>query len=106
MVPNCGWDQNVRLQLAFDPDDYSQEWSWVLDSEERVSFFDVLLHYPLVREWYLDNREFLAVRTDAMIFAADEPENLTMTTPDQPASQTEQPTADLAETKEAEEKED
>lgn len=100
-------DQNVRLQLAFDPDDYSQEWSFrVLDSEERVSFFDVLLHYPLVREWYLDNREFLAVRTDAMIFAADEPENLTMTTPDQPASQIEQPTADLAETKEAEEKED
>lgn len=32
-------DQNVRLQLAFDPDDYSQEWSFrVLDSEERVSF--------------------------------------------------------------------
>lgn len=41
-----------------------------------------------------------------MIFAADEPENLTMTTPDQPASQIEQPTAGLAETKEAEEKED
>lgn len=94
-------DQNVRLQLAFDPDDYAQEWSFrVLDKEERVSLFDVLLHYPLVREWYLDNREFLAVRTDAMIFAnnADQDhvdETLTMTTPDQPAQSAEQTAKNL-----------
>lgn len=66
-------DNHIRLQLAFDPDDYSQEWSFrVLDPEERFSFFDILLHYPLVSQWYLNNRDALAVRSDSLIFADDD----------------------------------
>jgi hypothetical protein len=61
-------DQNIKLDLSFDPDDYSQEWAFqVKDPHEQVSFFDLLLHYNLVRQWYLNDREALAVRSDRMI---------------------------------------
>lgn len=61
-------DQNIKLDLSFDPDDYSQEWAFqVKDPHEQVSFFDLLLHYKLVRQWYLNDREALAVRSDRMV---------------------------------------
>lgn len=66
-------DQGTKLDIAFDPDDYSQEWAFLVkDSDEQVSFFDVLLHYDLVREWYLANRSALAVRTDHMEIVDEE----------------------------------
>lgn len=66
-------DQDTKLDIAFDPDDYGQQWAFMVkDPEEQVSFFDVLLHYQLVRDWYLNDRESLAVRTDHMELADDE----------------------------------
>lgn len=63
-------DRQVHIELGFDPDDYSRQWAFrVVDDEEEVSFFDVLLHYKLIRDWYLDNRDALAVRSDPLIFA-------------------------------------
>lgn len=67
-------DRQVNLDLSFDPDDYSQQWFFaVQDPDGRVSFFDLLLHYQLIRDWYLDNRDELAVKSDPLIFADDQP---------------------------------
>lgn len=63
-------DRQIRLTLFYDPDDYSQQWKFkVVDPDQQYSFFDVLLHYSIIREWYLNNREALAVRSDSLIFA-------------------------------------
>ena len=69
-------DQGIKLDIAFDPDDYSQQWFFaVKDPDSRVSFFDTLLHYNLIRQWYLNNRAELAVRSDKLVVApADEEE--------------------------------
>lgn len=57
-------DQGIKLDLSFDPDSYSQEWAFqVKDPGEQVSFFDILLHYTLVRQWYLNDRQSLAVES-------------------------------------------
>lgn len=57
-------DHQVQLRLSYDPDDYSQQWGFtVLDPEQKVSFFGVLLHSPLVRQWFLANRDQLALQT-------------------------------------------
>lgn len=63
-------DRDIQLTLSYDPDDYSQQWEFkVRDPEGQYSFFDLLLHYKMIREWYLDNREGLAVRSDPLVFA-------------------------------------
>lgn len=63
-------DRQIRLTLFYDPDDYSQQWKFkVVDPDQQYSFFDVLLHYSIIREWYLNNWEALAVRSDPLIFA-------------------------------------
>lgn len=68
-------DQGIKLNVAFDPDDYSQQWFFaVKDPGSRVSFFDTLLHYHLIRQWYLDNREELAVRSDKFVIANEDEE--------------------------------
>lgn len=57
-------DQGIKLDLSFNPDDYSQEWAFqVKDPGEQVSFFDILLHYNLIRQWYLGDRDSLAVES-------------------------------------------
>jgi hypothetical protein len=69
-------DQGIKLDIAFDPDDYSQQWFFAVnDPTAQVSFFDTLLHYHLIRKWYLDNRSALAVRSDKMVLAPDEEES-------------------------------
>ena len=68
-------DRDVNLDISFDPDDYSQQWFFtVQDPDNRVSFFDLLLHYQLIRDWYRNNREELSVKSDPLIFA-DDPED-------------------------------
>lgn len=63
-------DRQIELSLFFDPDDYSKQWKFrVVDPQEQYSFFDILLHYEMIRNWYLDNREALAVRSDPLVFA-------------------------------------
>jgi hypothetical protein len=66
-------DQGIKLDIAFDPDDYSQQWFFAVDDPTaQVSFFDTLLHYHLIRKWYLDNRSSLAVRSDKLVLAPDD----------------------------------
>ncbi|WP_413230816.1 hypothetical protein [Limosilactobacillus urinaemulieris] len=66
-------ERQVNLDLSFDPDDYSQQWFFsVQDPDAQVSLFDLLLHYQLIRDWYLNNRDELAVKSDPLIFADDE----------------------------------
>lgn len=63
-------DRQIRLTLFFDPDDYSQQWKFrVEDPDQQYSFFDVLLHYEIIKDWYLNNRDALAVRSDPLVFA-------------------------------------
>lgn len=63
-------DRQIELSLFYDPDDYSKQWKFrVTDPDEQYSFFDILLHYEMIRDWYLDNREALAVRSDPLVFA-------------------------------------
>lgn len=63
-------DRQIRLTLSYDADDYSQQWKFqVIDPDQQYSFFDVLLHYGIIKDWYLDNREALAVRSDPLVFA-------------------------------------
>ena len=45
---------------------------WVLtvrDSDQRVSWFDVLLHFDFMRDWYLGNIEALEIKADPLVFA-------------------------------------
>lgn len=51
-------------QLAGQPE-------WVLtvhDDEQKISWFDVLLKYPFMRDWYLENLTDLEVKSDPLIF--------------------------------------
>lgn len=66
-------DQGIKLDITFDPDDYAQQWFFVVkDPDSRVSFFDTLLHYHLIRQWYLANRSDLAVRSDKLVLAPED----------------------------------
>ncbi|WP_251547931.1 hypothetical protein [Limosilactobacillus caecicola] len=61
-------DRHIQLTLSYDPDDYSKQWKFqVTDPDQQYSFFDVLLHYEMLRDWYLDNRDALAVRSELAI---------------------------------------
>lgn len=61
-------EHGVTLILGFQADDYAKQWAFqVNDDDEQVSFFDVLLHYSLIRDWYLENRSALAVKTDPLV---------------------------------------
>lgn len=63
-------DRQIQLTLSYDPDDYSKQWYFhVGDPNEQYSLFDILLHYTMIREWYLNNRDALAVRSDPVVFA-------------------------------------
>ena len=63
-------DREIKLTLSYDPDDYSKQWYFhVSDPDEQYSLFDILLHYDMIRDWYLNNREALAVRSDPVVFA-------------------------------------
>ncbi|KRL01328.1 hypothetical protein [Liquorilactobacillus capillatus] len=44
---------------------------WIIrvnDGESRVAWFDILLQYQFIREWYLDNLADLEVRSDLLYF--------------------------------------
>lgn len=45
---------------------------WVLtvhDDEQKISWFDILLRYPFMRDWYLENLNDLEVVSDPLIFS-------------------------------------
>lgn len=81
--------EGIKMQISFDPKDYSRVWSFVVvDPEEQASFFDLLLHYPLIRQWYLQNREQVAVRSLPLILqtAPDEASGAKQYTSEETAS--------------------
>jgi len=44
---------------------------WVItvhDDAQQVSWFDVLLQYPFMRDWYLENLNDLEIQSDPLIF--------------------------------------
>ncbi|KRO04344.1 hypothetical protein IV54_GL001403 [Levilactobacillus paucivorans] len=44
---------------------------WVLtvhDDDQKISWFDVLLKYPFMRDWYLENLTDLEIKSDPLIF--------------------------------------
>lgn len=65
-------ERGIKLVLSFETDDSRRAWSFkVVDPDEKYSFFSVLLHFKLVRDWYLDNREALHVRSLPLLAKAD-----------------------------------
>lgn len=91
-------DREIKLDISFDPDDYSRQWFFtVIDPENQVSLFDLLLHYQLIREWYLNNRDDLAVRSDLLMFA-DEPVEQSSVEPETKEKTDEEETEEVEET--------
>lgn len=64
-------DSDTALELGVTPSSSQiQYWAFKVDDKRQaVSFFDLLVRYPLIREWYLDNRDELEVKSDPLIFA-------------------------------------
>lgn len=64
-------DSQTSLELGVVPGSSQiQYWAFrVIDSRQAVSFFDLLIRHSLIRDWYLDNREQLEVKSDPLIFA-------------------------------------
>lgn len=64
-------EHNISLELGVAPGSGdSQHWSFRVDDDrEAVSLFDLLIRYPLIQTWYLNNREALEVKSDPLIFA-------------------------------------
>lgn len=61
-------DRGIKLILSFDPADPTHSWFFrVVDPDGEYSFFFVLLHFKLVRDWYLNNREDLHVQSAPLI---------------------------------------
>lgn len=61
-------DAGIQLRIFYDQESYSHEWFYnVTDPDDQVSLFDLLIHYPLLREWYLANRDDVAVRSLPLI---------------------------------------
>lgn len=65
-------DEHTDLSLFASDGTDGQGNNWlfsVVDSRQAISFFDILVRYPLIRQWYLDNREVLEVKSDPLVFA-------------------------------------
>lgn len=81
-------ERGIELRIFYDKDDYSHEWFYnVTDPDGQVSFFDLLIHYSLLRDWYLANRADVAVRSLPLIFqtADDDQDQATNSTADSAA---------------------
>jgi len=64
----------LRQGLTVDVYDAAEQGShkWVItvhDPEQAVSWFDVLLHFDFMRNWYLDNIDSLEIKADPLVFA-------------------------------------
>jgi len=78
MLQNSPQGHGAQIQL---PDDLTVDIfdagtdgnaKWVItvhDADQRVSWFDVLLHFDFMRDWYLENIDALAIKADPLVFA-------------------------------------
>ncbi|WP_137597402.1 hypothetical protein [Paucilactobacillus kaifaensis] len=65
-------DEDTKLSLFAKDDIDGRGGNWLFrveDSRQATSFFDTLVRYPLIRQWYLDNRDVLEVKSDPLVFA-------------------------------------
>lgn len=79
------FERGIELRIFYDKDDYSHEWFYnVTDPDGQMSFFDLLIHYSLLRDWYLANRADVAVRSLPLILptADDDHDQATTNTAD------------------------
>lgn len=62
-------DLSVALFEKKDPDTLNSQWVLqVHDAEHKVSWFDILYRYEFIRDWYLNNLDSLAIRSDERFF--------------------------------------
>ncbi|MCT4458096.1 hypothetical protein EFP00_11900 [Lactiplantibacillus paraplantarum] len=79
MLRNSQHGQGAQIELRtgltvdiFDAAEADGGRKWVLtvhDPEQAVSWFDVLLHFGFMRDWYLDNIDSLEIKADPLVFA-------------------------------------
>lgn len=79
MLRNSQQGHGAQIELRagltvdiFDAADAGASPKWVLtvhDPDQTVSWFDVLLHFGFMRDWYLDNIDSLEIKADPLVFA-------------------------------------
>lgn len=63
-------DQNVVVNIFNNQLEGQPEWVLTVhDDEQKVSWFDILLRYPFMRDWYLENLDDLEIVSDPLIFS-------------------------------------
>lgn len=65
-------DNNVEIRIFYVPDPTvagGQRWQFqVVDGKDAVSWLDVLLDYDFIGAWYLVERQYIAIKSDGLIF--------------------------------------
>jgi len=79
MLQNSKQGQGAQIELrqgltvdVYDAAEKGGSHKWVItvhDPEQAVSWFDVLLHFDFMRDWYLDNIDSLEIKADPLVFA-------------------------------------
>lgn len=65
-------ERGIKMSLSFDVADPTHSWFFkVIDPDSQYSFFFVLLHSKLVRDWYLANRDDLRIQSSPLISRHD-----------------------------------
>lgn len=62
-------DLSLALFEKKNPDTLNSQWVLqVHDAEHKISWFDILYRYEFIRDWYLNNLDSLAIRSDERFF--------------------------------------
>ncbi|MDN6453076.1 MAG: hypothetical protein L0K36_12355, partial [Lactiplantibacillus plantarum] len=79
MLRNSQQGHGAQIELRagltvdiFDAAEAGGSQQWVLtvhDPDQAVSWFDVLLHFGFMRDWYLENIDSLEIKADPLVFA-------------------------------------
>ena len=63
-------DKNVVVDIFNNQLEGQPEWVLTVhDDNQKVSWFDILLRYPFMRDWYLENLDDLEIVSDPLIFS-------------------------------------
>ncbi|CAJ1228309.1 hypothetical protein [Levilactobacillus zymae] len=63
-------DKNVVVDIFNNQLEGQPEWVLTVhDDDQKVSWFDILLRYPFMRDWYLENLDDLEIVSDPLIFS-------------------------------------
>lgn len=62
-------DNNVVVDIFNNQLEGQAEWVLTVhDDDQKISWFDVLLKYPFMRDWYLENLTDLEIKSDPLVF--------------------------------------